>query len=77
MGEYVRRSRAFAVTMAKRLVPSSRAATWALTTGVKLFTALPHRPGATARRGGRHRPARLRRRARLPAARRQGPVRRT
>ena len=35
------------------------------------------RPRATARRGGRHRPARLRRRARLPAARRHGPVRRT
>ena len=47
MGEYVRRSRAFAVTMAKRLVPTSRATTWALTTGVKLFTALP--PGLARR----------------------------
>jgi 2-polyprenyl-6-methoxyphenol hydroxylase-like FAD-dependent oxidoreductase len=47
MGEYVRRSRAFAVTMAKRLVPTNRAMTWALTTGVKLFTALP--PGLARR----------------------------
>jgi len=41
MAEYVQRSRAFAVTMAKRLVPRSRPAAWALTTGVRLFTALP------------------------------------
>ena len=47
LGEYVRRSRAFAVTMAKRLVPTNRAMTWALTTGVKLFTALP--PGLARR----------------------------
>ena len=41
LGEYVRSSRAFAVTMAKRIVPTSRAMTWAMTTGVQLFTALP------------------------------------
>jgi 2-polyprenyl-6-methoxyphenol hydroxylase-like FAD-dependent oxidoreductase len=49
MGEYVRSSRAFAVTMAKRIVPTSRAMTWAMTTGVQLFTALPT---ALARRIG-------------------------
>jgi 2-polyprenyl-6-methoxyphenol hydroxylase-like FAD-dependent oxidoreductase len=41
LGEYVRSSREFAVTMAKRIVPSSRAMAWAMTTGVRLFTALP------------------------------------
>jgi 2-polyprenyl-6-methoxyphenol hydroxylase-like FAD-dependent oxidoreductase len=41
LGEYVRSSRAFAVTMAKRIVPTSRAMTWAMTAGVQLFTALP------------------------------------
>ena len=49
IGEYVRSSRAFAVTMAKRIVPTSRAMTWAMTTGVQLFTALPT---ALARRIG-------------------------
>jgi len=41
LGEYVRSSREFAVTMAKRIVPSSRAMAWAMTSGVRLFTALP------------------------------------
>jgi len=41
LGDYVRSSRAFAATMAKRIVPTSRAMTWAMTTGVQLFTALP------------------------------------
>jgi hypothetical protein len=41
MADYVARSRTFAVTMARRLVPGSRAATWAMTSGVKLFTVLP------------------------------------
>jgi 2-polyprenyl-6-methoxyphenol hydroxylase-like FAD-dependent oxidoreductase len=49
LGEYVRSSRTFAVTMAKRIVPTSRAMTWAMTTGVQLFTALPT---ALARRIG-------------------------
>ena len=49
LGEYVRSSRTFAVTMAKRIVPASRAMTWAMTTGVQLFTALPT---ALARRIG-------------------------
>ena len=41
MSNYVRSSRAFAVTMAKRLVPGNRAELWAMTTGVKLATGLP------------------------------------
>jgi len=41
LGDYVRSSRAFAATMAKRIGPTSRAMTWAMTTGVQLFTALP------------------------------------
>lgn len=41
MSSYVRSSRAFAVTMAKRLVPGNRAELWAMTTGVKLATGLP------------------------------------
>ena len=49
LGDYVRSSRAFAATMAKRIVPTSRAMTWAMTTGVQLFTALPT---ALARRIG-------------------------
>jgi 2-polyprenyl-6-methoxyphenol hydroxylase-like FAD-dependent oxidoreductase len=49
LGEYVRSSRTFAVTMAKRIVPTSRAMTLAMTTGVQLFTALPT---ALARRIG-------------------------
>ena len=49
LGEYVRSSRTFAVSMAKRIVPTSRAMTWAMTTGVQLFTALPT---ALARRIG-------------------------
>jgi 2-polyprenyl-6-methoxyphenol hydroxylase-like FAD-dependent oxidoreductase len=47
MADYVQRSRKFAITMAKRIIPSTRAQTWALTTGVKLFTTLPQ---AVARR---------------------------
>lgn len=39
--QYVERSRAFAVTMAKRLIPATRAQAWALTSGVRLFTLLP------------------------------------
>ena len=41
MADYVERSRTFAITMARRIVPGSRAATWAMTSGVKLFTVLP------------------------------------
>ncbi len=41
MSDYVQSSRAFAVTMAKRLVPGNRAELWAMTTGVKLATGLP------------------------------------
>jgi 2-polyprenyl-6-methoxyphenol hydroxylase-like FAD-dependent oxidoreductase len=41
MSDYVRRSRTFAVTMAKRLVPGNRAELWAMTSGVALFTAIP------------------------------------
>jgi len=41
MSTYVQRSRAFAITMARRLVPTNRAQAWAMTTGVKLITSLP------------------------------------
>ena len=41
MSSYVQSSRAFAVTMAKRLVPGNRAELWAMTTGVELATRLP------------------------------------
>jgi 2-polyprenyl-6-methoxyphenol hydroxylase-like FAD-dependent oxidoreductase len=44
LGDYVRASRAFAVTMANRLVPRSRAQLWALTAGARLVTALPAAP---------------------------------
>ncbi|MGV9310275.1 FAD-dependent monooxygenase [Nonomuraea sp. NPDC003727] len=41
MADYVRRSREFAVTAAKRLIPTSRAGTWALVNGARLVTSLP------------------------------------
>lgn len=41
MADYVRRSRALAQAMAARLLPANRFQTWVMTTGVKLFTALP------------------------------------
>lgn len=41
MADHVRRSRAFARTMAKTLVPGSAAAVWALTRGAHLVTLLP------------------------------------
>lgn len=43
MGEVVRKSRAFAAGAAKRLIPASRAAAWALTRGGQLVSALPAR----------------------------------
>jgi 2-polyprenyl-6-methoxyphenol hydroxylase-like FAD-dependent oxidoreductase len=51
LGDYVRRSRAFAATMANRLIPRSRTQLWALTAGPRLLTAVPghwsgHSPGA-------------------------------
>jgi 2-polyprenyl-6-methoxyphenol hydroxylase-like FAD-dependent oxidoreductase len=53
MSNYVQRSRAFATGMAKRLVPDNRLQLWAMTTGVKLFTALPESlTRAVARRSG-------------------------
>ncbi|MEU7892076.1 FAD-dependent monooxygenase [Nonomuraea sp. NPDC049152] len=53
MSEYVRRSRAFAVTAAKRLIPGSRAEVWALINGARLFTSLPTAlTRAITRRGG-------------------------
>ncbi len=45
MADYVQRSRRFAITMAKRIIPSTRTQTWALTAGVKLFTMLPETVG--------------------------------
>jgi 2-polyprenyl-6-methoxyphenol hydroxylase-like FAD-dependent oxidoreductase len=41
LGNYVQASRAFAMTMANRLVPRSRAQLWALTAGARLMTAVP------------------------------------
>ena len=41
MSDYVQRSRRFATTMARRLVPGTRAGAWALTTGTALATRLP------------------------------------
>jgi 2-polyprenyl-6-methoxyphenol hydroxylase-like FAD-dependent oxidoreductase len=41
LGDYVRASRAFAVTMANRLVPRGAAQLWALTAGARLMTAVP------------------------------------
>jgi 2-polyprenyl-6-methoxyphenol hydroxylase-like FAD-dependent oxidoreductase len=41
MTDPVRRSRAFARTVAKRLVPSSAAGVWALTRGAQLISMLP------------------------------------
>ena len=41
MADYVRRSRAFALTMASRLVPANRAQVWAMTSGVQLLTRVP------------------------------------
>ncbi|MGB9224062.1 FAD-dependent monooxygenase [Mycobacterium sp.] len=41
MADPVRRSRAFARTVAKRLVPGSAAGAWALTLGAQLISALP------------------------------------
>lgn len=47
MADYVRRSRTFARSMARRLLPANRLQTWAMTTGVRIFTELP-RPVRTA-----------------------------
>ncbi|MEU4721623.1 FAD-dependent monooxygenase [Nonomuraea dietziae] len=53
MADYVRRSREFAVSAARRLVPSGRAQTWALVNGARLFTRLPTGLArAMTRRGG-------------------------
>jgi hypothetical protein len=41
MADPVRRSRAFASTMAKSIVPGTRAGVWALAVGVQLISALP------------------------------------
>jgi 2-polyprenyl-6-methoxyphenol hydroxylase-like FAD-dependent oxidoreductase len=41
LGDYVRRSRTFAATMANRLIPCSQAQLWALTAGPRLLTAVP------------------------------------
>ncbi|MFG1705997.1 FAD-dependent monooxygenase [Nonomuraea sp. M3C6] len=41
IGEYVRRSRTFAIGAAKRIVPGSRFDLWALTQGVRLINHLP------------------------------------
>ena len=41
ISSYVQRSRAFAKTMAKRLVPANRAQAWAMTSGVQLLTRIP------------------------------------
>ena len=54
LGDYVRASRGFAVTMANRLVPRTRAQLWALTAGTRLLTAVPPPlVRAVTRRGGR------------------------
>ena len=54
LGDYVRGSRAFAVTMANRLVPRSRAQLGALIAGARLLTAVPAPlVRAMTRRGGR------------------------
>lgn len=45
MADYVRRSREFATTMARRLVPGTKAGVWALTTGTALVTRLPRAVG--------------------------------
>lgn len=41
MADPVRRSRAFAQTMAKTIVPGSKVGAWALTFGAQLISALP------------------------------------
>ncbi|UBU11033.1 FAD-dependent monooxygenase [Nonomuraea gerenzanensis] len=41
LGDYVRRSRTFAISAAKRIVPGSRFDLWALTQGVRLVSRLP------------------------------------
>ena len=41
MRDYVHRSRGFATTMARRLVPGTRAGAWMLTAGTSLVTHLP------------------------------------
>ncbi|WP_043630063.1 FAD-dependent monooxygenase [Nonomuraea candida] len=41
LGDYVRRSRTFAINAARRLVPGSRFELWALTAGVRLINRLP------------------------------------
>lgn len=54
LGDYVRASRTFAVTMANRLVPRSRTQLWALIAGTRLLTAAPGPlVRAVTRRGGR------------------------
>ncbi|GAA4881110.1 FAD-dependent monooxygenase [Actinomycetospora straminea] len=45
MADYVHQSRAFATTMARRLVPGSRVGVWALTTGTALVARLPRAVG--------------------------------
>ncbi|GGP10165.1 FAD-dependent monooxygenase [Nonomuraea glycinis] len=41
LGEYVRRSRAFAVGMARRLIPGGRGDLWAMVQGIRLLNHLP------------------------------------
>ncbi|MDD7939087.1 FAD-dependent monooxygenase [Actinomycetospora lutea] len=45
MADYVHRSRDFATTMARKLVPGTRAGVWALATGTALVTRLPRAVG--------------------------------
>jgi 2-polyprenyl-6-methoxyphenol hydroxylase-like FAD-dependent oxidoreductase len=45
IGDYVRRSRAFAVGVAKRLIPDSRTELWMMANGVRLVAHIP--PGLT------------------------------
>ncbi len=53
LGDYVRRSRAFAVGMARRLVPGSRRDLWALVQGMRLINRLPAGlTGIASRLGG-------------------------
>jgi hypothetical protein len=45
LNDYVRRSRAFALGVAKRLIPDSRAELWAMANGARLVAHIP--PGIT------------------------------
>ncbi|GAA0207920.1 FAD-dependent monooxygenase [Saccharothrix mutabilis subsp. mutabilis] len=54
MGDYVRRSRAFALTAAKRLLPDSRLDLWLLRNGARLVSRLPVSVGRAAARLNRN-----------------------